>query len=101
MSTNLRCNFSQYSEKEGQLLLLKVHTRYLDLLAGIVKTGIEDGGTVCSHYRTFERIQGDPRGVSDGPKRDMCSRVELIFKNYPDLYVPINPIFFPKLDGMN
>ena len=68
---------------------------------GIVKTGIEDGGTVCSHYRTFERIQGDPRGVSDGPKRDMCSRVELIFKNYPDLYVPINPIFFPKLDGMN
>ena len=68
---------------------------------GIVKTGIEDGETVCSHYRTFERIQGDPRGVSDGPKRDMCSRVELIFKNYPDLYVPINPIFFPKLDGMN
>ena len=30
---------------------------------GIVKTGIEDGGTVCSQHRTFERIQVDPRGA--------------------------------------
>ena len=38
--------------------------------------------------------------VSYDSKRDMCSRVQLIFKNHPDLYVPINPIFFPKLDVM-
>ena len=35
--------------------------------------------------------------VSYDSKRDMCSRVQLIFKNHPDLYVPINPIFIYKI----